>query len=141
MIDEIDQAILQELKADSRLSFAEIERKVKLSPSAVRDKVIKMEDIGLTKKYSIELNQKFLGNDLAIFIWVKVLRGKLNAFLKIIPPISEIQKAYRIIGHQNIHLKVLLRNQVHLQNVIEQIMSYGDTQTMLILSDILDRSE
>ncbi len=141
MIDDIDQAILRELKADSRLSFAKIGRKVKLSPSAVRDRVIKMEDIGLIKKYSIELNQKLLGNDLAVFIWVNVHHGKLKAFLKIIPQISEIQKAYRITGNQNIHLKVLLRNQIHLQNVIDQIMPYGDTQTMLILSDILDTSE
>jgi len=141
MIDDIDQAILRELKVDSRLSFAEIGRKVKLSPSAVRDRVIKMEDIGLIKKYSIELNQKLLGNDLAVFIWVNVHHGKLKAFLKIIPQISEIQKAYRITGNQNIHLKVLLRNQIHLQNVIDQIMPYGDTQTMLILSDILDTSE
>ncbi len=141
MIDDVDQAILRELKADSRLSFAEIGRKVKLSPSAVRDRVIKMEDIGLIKKYSIELNQKLLGNDLAVFIWVNVHHGKLKAFLKIIPQISEIQKAYRITGNQNIHLKVLLRNQIHLQNVIDQIMPYGDTQTMLILSDILDTSE
>lgn len=141
MIDDIDQAILRELKVDSRLSFAEIGRKVKLSPSAVRDRVIKMEDIGLIKKYSIQLNQKLLGNDLAVFIWVNVHHGKLKAFLKIIPQISEIQKAYRITGNQNIHLKVLLRNQIHLQNVIDQIMPYGDTQTMLILSDILDTSE
>lgn len=141
MIDDIDQAILRELKVDSRLSFAEIGRKVKLSPSAVRDRVIKMEDIGLIKKYSIELNQKLLGNDLAVFIWVNVHHGKLKAFLKIIPQISEIQKAYRITGNQNIHLKVLLRNQIHLQNVIDQIMPYGDTQTMLILSDILGTSE
>ena len=137
MVDNIDRAILKELENDSRLSFAAIGRQVKLSPSAVRDRILRMEDTGLIQQYSIELNQRLLGNDLEVFILVKVHPGKLKAFLKIVPNISEIQKAYRVTGNQNIHLKVLLRNQVHLQNVIDQIMPFGDTETMLILSDIV----
>lgn len=137
MVDNIDRAILKELENDSRLSFAAIGRQVKLSPSAVRDRILRMEDTGLIQQYSIELNQRLLGNDLEVFILVKVHPGKLKAFLKIVPNISEIQKAHRVTGNQNIHLKVLLRNQVHLQNVIDQIMPFGDTETMLILSDIV----
>lgn len=137
MIDHIDRAILKELESDSRLSFAAIGRQIKLSPSAVRDRILKMEDIGLIQQYSIKLNQQLLGNDLVVFILVKVHPGKLKAFLKIVPTITEVQKAYRITGNQNIHLKVLLKNQVHLQEVIDQIMPFGDTETMLILSDIL----
>lgn len=136
MLDSKDKDILLELQKDSRLSFAEIGRKVSLSSSAVRDRILKMEDTGLIKKYSIELNQKCLGNDLEVFILVKVFHGKLKSFIKIVPQIPEIQHAYRVTGNQNILLKVILQNQVHLQNVIDNIMPYGDTETMLILSDI-----
>ena len=139
MVDDIDNAILKELQKDSRLSFAEIGRQVGLSPSAVRDRILKMEDIGLIKKYRVELNQRLLGNDLEVFILVKVFHGKLKAFFKFIPNIPEIQNAYRITGNQNVHLKLVLKNQIHLQNIIDQIMLYGDTETMLILSDILDK--
>lgn len=138
MVNDTDKAILRELKKDSRRSFAEIARLINLSASAVRDRILKMEDTGLIKKYSIELNQRLLGNDLEVIILVKVFHGKLNSFFQIIPQIPEIERAYRITGDQNLHLKLILKNQLHLQNVIDKIMPYGDTKTMLILSDVFD---
>ena len=138
MIDAIDHLILKELKRDSRLSFAEIGRLVNLSSSASRDRLLKMEDAGIIKKYSIELNQKLLGNDLEVIILVKVFHGKLVPFFKAVPLIPEIERAYRITGDQNVHLKLILKNQIHLQDIIDKIMVFGDTKTMLILSDVLD---
>ncbi|WP_046756665.1 Lrp/AsnC family transcriptional regulator [Kordia jejudonensis] len=138
MVDDIDKAILNELKEDSRLSFAEIGRLVSLSPSAVRDRVLKMEDTGIIRKYSVELNQKLLGNDMEVIILVNVFHGKLVTFFDVIPQIPEIERAYRITGEQNVHLKLILKDQIHLQRIIDRIMPYGDTKTMLILSDVLE---
>lgn len=137
-MDKLDEAILKALLKDSRLSFAEIGRQINLSPAAVRDRVLKMEDLKIIKKYSVELNHKLLGQDLEVIILVKVFHGKLKPFLKLIPKISEIENAYRITGNKNVHLRLVLRNQAHLQDIIETLMVYGDTETMLILSNILD---
>lgn len=137
MISDIDICILKELEKDSRLSFAEIGRKIKLSSSAVRERVLKMEDIGLIKNFSIEVDYGQLGYDLEAFILVKVFHGKLKLFLDTIPQIPEIKAAHRIIGNQNVHLKVILKNQVHMQNLIDKLMPFGDTQTLLILSNVL----
>ncbi|WP_075344613.1 Lrp/AsnC family transcriptional regulator [Tenacibaculum agarivorans] len=136
MIDHIDNAILKELQKDARLSFAEVGRKIKLSPSAVRERILKMEDTGVIKKYGIEVDYPQLGYDLEAFILVKVFHGKLKLFLNVIPSIPEIEKAYRITGNQNIHLKVILKNQLHLQQLIDKLMPFGDTHTLLILSDV-----
>ena len=136
MIDDIDRSILRALKKDSRLSYAEIGRIIRLSPSAVRERILKMEDNGLIKKYSIEIDYPQMGYDLEAFILVKVFHGKLKPFLKTIPTIPEVKKAYRITGNQNIHLKVVLKNQLHLQGLIDQLMPFGDTQTLLILSEV-----
>lgn len=136
MIDDIDRSILRALKKDSRLSYAEIGRIIKLSPSAIRERILKMEDNGLIKKYSIEIDYPQMGYDLEAFILVKVFHGKLKPFLKIIPTIPEVKKAYRITGNQNIHLKVVLKNQLHLQGLIDQLMPFGDTHTLLILSEV-----
>lgn len=138
MVDEMDKSILKELSKDSRLSFAEIGRTVGLSSSAVRERILKMEATGVIKKYGVEINQKFLGNDLEVFILVKIFHGKLNSFFKVIHQFPEIKNAYRITGDQNVQLKVILRDQLHLQSLIDKIMPYGDTLTMLILSDVLD---
>lgn len=138
MIDKIDRNILKELKKDSRLSFAEIGRKINLSPSSVRDRIIKMEDDGLIKKYSVVLEEKKLGNDLEVFLLIKVFHGNLKQFLKFVPKVDEIESAHRITGNHNLLLKLTLKDQLHLQRVIDQLMHFGDTQTMLILSNVID---
>jgi Lrp/AsnC family leucine-responsive transcriptional regulator len=138
MVDSIDKEILSALEKDARLPYAEIGRQVGLSSAAVRDRVLKMEDLGIIRQFCVNLNQKLLGNDLEVIILVKVFHGKLKSFLKMIPKLKEVQNAYRITGNQNVHLKLVLRNQTHLQSVIEKLMIYGDTETMLILSDILE---
>lgn len=136
MTDDVDKSILKELKKDARLSFAEVGRIIKLSPSAVRERILKMEDTGVIKKYSIEVDYPKLGYDLEAFILVKVFHGKLKQFLSLISSIPEIEKAYRITGNQNVHLKVVLKNQLHLQQLIDKLMSFGDTHTLLILSNV-----
>ena len=140
MFDKIDLKILDKLQVDSRLSFAEIGRMIQLSASAVRERVLKMEDSGLIKRYGIDINYQYLGYDLEAFILVKVFHGKLKSFLKYIPQLSEVKKAYRITGNENVHLQVVLKNQLHLQSLIDKIMPYGDTKTLLILSDVSQSS-
>ena len=39
-------------------------------------------------------------------------------------------------GNQNLHLRVLIKNQLSLQKLLDQLMVYGDTNTFLILSEI-----
>lgn len=139
MIDNVDAQILKALEKDARLSFAEIGRLINLSASAARERILKMEDVGLIKKYTIEIDHSQLGYDLEVFILVKVFHGKLRSFLDAIPTIPEIKKAHRITGNQNVHVKAMLKNQLHLQQLIDQLMPFGDTHTLLVLSDVLEK--
>ncbi len=134
--DAIDLAILDTLQNDSRQSFAAIGRTINLSASAVRERVLKMEDVGLIKKYSVAVDYSLLGYDLEAIILVKVFHGKLKPFLAFLPQLKGVQRAHRITGNQNVHLKVLLKNQVELQQLIDSLMDYGDTHTLLVLSEI-----
>lgn len=134
--DSVDLKILSELDKNSRESFASIARSVNLSPSAVRERVQKMEDNGTIKKYGVQLNYKLLGYDMEAFLLIKVFHGNLKRFLNVIDKLKEVKEAYRITGNQNVHLKVVLKDQLHLQNLIDDFMQYGDTSTFLILSEV-----
>ncbi|WP_299676686.1 Lrp/AsnC family transcriptional regulator [uncultured Tenacibaculum sp.] len=136
MVDEIDLSILKEIQANSRISFADIGRKINLSPSAVRERVQKLEDNEVIKKYSADIDYAKIGYGIEAFIILKLYSGKLKIFMKDSLQFSEIKKAYRITGSQNIHMKVALRNQLHLQEFIDKLIDYGDTTTHLILSEI-----
>lgn len=135
MVDALDLKLLEVLKENSRLSFADLGRRISLSPSSVRERVQKMEDSGTIKKYSIQIDNKKLGYELEAFILLKVFPGLLKDALKRIKDFPEIKEAHRITGNQNLHLKVILKNQVELQGLLDKLMHFGDTNTLLILSE------
>ncbi|WP_299767725.1 Lrp/AsnC family transcriptional regulator [uncultured Dokdonia sp.] len=136
MINSIDNKLLAILKDNSRLSFADLGRKINLSPSAVRERVQKMEDNEVIEKYSIQINQRKLGYDIEAFILLKVFQGQLKHVIQQVATLPEVVEAHRITGSQNIHLKVLLKSQLDLQKLIDKLMNFGDTNTFLILSKI-----
>ncbi|WP_026449628.1 Lrp/AsnC family transcriptional regulator [Aequorivita capsosiphonis] len=136
MINEIDTEIINLLKENARASFAEIGRKIALSPSSVRERVQKLEDLGVIKSYNIQLNQALLGNGLEVFILLKIFDGKLKSILSEINTFPEVQEAFRITGPYNIHVRVALRDQLHLQRFIDKLIGYGSPTTLLILSEI-----
>lgn len=141
MVDAVDEQLLDILKDNSRMSFADLGRKINLSPSSVRERVQKLEDSGIIKKYNIQIDNKKLGYDLEAFILLKVFQGQLKYVIEKITDFPEIKEAYRITGSQNLHLKVVVKNQLDLQKLLDQLMLFGDTNTFLILSEILSNSE
>jgi Lrp/AsnC family leucine-responsive transcriptional regulator len=135
-LEDIDFNIIRCLQQNSRKSFAEIGREVNLSPSATRERILKLEEQGIIKKYCLELDYKLLGYDIEAFILVKVFHGNLKLLFNFVDSKQEIKEAFRITGNQNVHLKVVLKNQLHLQNLIDELMQFGDTSTFLILSKL-----
>lgn len=136
MVDYIDIKIINELKQNSRASFADIGRKIHLSPSSVRERVQKLEDAQVIKAYSLHVDYSKLGFGLEVIIILKLFSGKMKLFITDVNQFSEIKEAYRITGSQNIHIRAALKNQLHLQQFIDKLISYGDTMTHLILSEI-----
>lgn len=136
MVDAIDLRIIEKLKENSRVSFVEIGKQIGLSPSSVRERVQKLEDSEVIKGYHIELNNKKLGFGLEVFIMFKLFSGKLIQFCDELNKFPEITEIHRITGTHNIFMKVVLVDQLHLQQFIDRLLVYGEPTTHLILSDL-----
>lgn len=136
MVDEIDFKIIDVLKTNSRLSYAEIGKQISLSPSSVRERVKKMEDSGLIKGYTLQLNQSLMGNNLEAFIMLKIFSGRLKAALVEIESYPEVKEAFRITGQHNLYIRIALKDQLHLQKFIDKLVNFGEPTTHLILSRI-----
>ena len=136
MIDKTDLKIIALLKANSKASFSEISKSISLSPSSVRERIRKLEDIGAIKGYSLEVDQALLGNSLEVFILLKVFTGKLQHAILELNKYPEILEAHRITGPQNFHLRVALKDQLHLQQFIDKLITLGEPTTHLILSEL-----
>ncbi|MFV8369736.1 Lrp/AsnC family transcriptional regulator [Flavobacterium sp. LB2R40] len=136
MVDTIDLKIIENLKVNSRISFVEIGKNIGLSPSSVRERVQKLEDTEVIKGYNLQLDNRKLGFGLEVFIMFKLFSGKLIVFSDHLDEFPEIYEIYRITGTHNIFMKVVLIDQLHLQQFIDRLLVYGEPTTHLILSDL-----
>jgi Lrp/AsnC family leucine-responsive transcriptional regulator len=136
MVDVVDNKIIKVLKRNSRQSFAEIGRLISLSASSVRERMQKLQDLGVIKNYTLNIDNNKLGFGLEVFVMLKLFTGKLNIFMKDINTFPEIKESYRITGPHNIHMRVVLKDQLHLQQFIDKMINYGDPTTHLILSEL-----
>src|SRR6266540_2523093 len=71
MINEIDKRILAILQENARTSNAEIARKVGLAPSAVFERIRKLEERRVIRGYRAEINPKVLGLAQLAFTFVR----------------------------------------------------------------------
>lgn len=136
MADTIDLKIIDILRLNSRLSYAEIGKQIFLSPSSVRERIKKLEDTGVIKGYTLRLDQSLIGNNLEVFIMLRIFSGKFKTALAEIDSHPEVQEAYRITGQHNLHIRVALRDQLHLQQFIDKLINFGEPTTHLILSRV-----
>ena len=92
-MDDKDFRILREVVADSRLSYREIARRVKLSVGTVKTRIESLEREGVIGGYTAILNPVKLGYEVAAIIEVVVSKGKL---LDVERELSESPNVYAV---------------------------------------------
>ena len=70
----------------------------------------------------------------------RAFMGKLKPFLIKVKTFQEVLNCYRITGNENIVLEVMLKNQRHLEQFIDQLISYGETKTQIVLSNVIENA-
>ena len=146
MIDDIDRAILMLLQENARVSNAEIARRVEMVPSAVFERIRKLEARGLIRGYETRLSPKDLGLGLVAFIYVRGEErvGSMETG-ELLARIPEVQEVHHIAGEDCYLLKVraadtdalgrLLREKI---GALDQVRS---TRTTIVLTTIKESGQ
>lgn len=137
-LDIINQHILRLLQENARVSNAQIARSVGVTSPAVAERIRKMEDAGILKKYTAIVSHYEMGYQLRALITIRAFMGRLKAFLEKVQSFDEVVNCYRITGNENIVMEVVLDNQKHLEQFIDQLITYGETKTQIILSHVVE---
>ncbi len=140
-VDSINGKILKCLQENARLSNAEIGRRVGISSPAVSERIKKMEDLGIIEGYTTLVAPLEIGYQLKAIITLRAFMGKLKPFLDKVKTYDEVINCYRITGDENIVMEVVLKNQKHLEIFIDQLISYGETKTQIVLSRVVKQKE
>ena len=136
-LDNIHAKILNTLQSNARISNTQIAASVGISSAAVAERIKKMEDFSVISGYYAKVNPRMLGHGLRALITVRAFMGRLQPFLHKIKTFDEVVNCYRITGNENIVMEVFFKDQLHLEMFIDELISYGETKTQIILSDVI----
>jgi Lrp/AsnC family leucine-responsive transcriptional regulator len=138
LLDALNLKILQCLQENARQTNTDIGRKIGISSPAVSERIRKMEDLGVINGYTTKISPFELGYQLKAIITIRAFMGKLKPFLQIVKTYDEVLNCYRITGNENIVMEVVLKNQKHLETFIDQLISFGETKTQIVLSHVVE---
>lgn len=139
-MDALNRKILGALQRNARISFTALGQLVGLTPPAVAERVKRLEDSGVIEGYWTQISHQKGGYQLKAIITLKAFMGKLKPFLEQVTALEEVVNCYRITGNENIIMEVVLRDQSHLEEFIDQLIRYGETRTHIILSEVISNA-
>ncbi len=139
IINGIDRQILNILQQDARISNAEIARQIGLAPSAVLERVKKLEERGVIRGYATEINADEIGFGLTAFVAVRTHEccNETDNFLAEIPEVLEV---HDVAGEDSYLLKVRVKNTEHLSRLLRErlknVPNVATTKTTIVLQTI-----
>ncbi len=139
MINEIDKQILNILQSDARIANAEIARQVGLAPSAVLERIRKLEERGVIKGFETKLDAAQMEYGLTAFIAVRTHECcyETDTFLAEIPEVLEV---HDVAGEDSYLLKVRVKNTEHLSRLMRErlknVPNVASTKTTIVLQTI-----
>jgi len=142
-VDEKDLKILEVLQENSRLSFRQLAKKTGLSVATVISRVKRLEEMGIIKKYTVEINYSKLGLDFPVIIDVRVSKGKLFEVEEEIAKDPHVLAVYDITGDFDVAILARFRTRKELDKFVKELqkMKYVErTYTKLILNIIKETS-
>lgn len=140
VVDALNWQILKCLQENARMSNAEIGRRIGVSSPAVAERIKKMEDAEVIQSYRTLVSPLEMGYQLKAIITLRAFMGMLKPFLEKVKTYDEVINCYRITGNENIVMEVVLKNQQHLEEFIDQLIVYGETKTQIVLSHVVNHN-
>jgi Lrp/AsnC family transcriptional regulator, leucine-responsive regulatory protein len=141
MIDSTDREILKILQQNARVSNAEIARQVRMAPSAILERIRKLEARGVIKGYEVRIDPEALGLNLLAYILVRTkdFGGELRTG-EALASIEEVQEVHHIAGEDCYLVKARVRDARTLGRLLRERFASGggisNTRTTIVLETL-----
>lgn len=137
-IDRTDLSILRLLRENARISNAEIARRVGLAPSAIFQRVRKLEDAGVIRGYSAVVEPRALGFDLAAFVMIRTNENaRAHDTAALLSSIPEVREVHRVVGEDCFFVRVQVPDTEALAHLLDErirtLPSVASTRTTIVL--------
>jgi Lrp/AsnC family transcriptional regulator, leucine-responsive regulatory protein len=144
-LDDIDLRILELLQANARETQVEIAKAVGLAPSAVQERIRKLEARGVLRGYTIQIDPRALDVGLLAFVAVRSDEaGSENRIAQLLAEHSEVLEVHHVAGDDCYLIKVRSRDAEHLGQLLRtrfaRIPGVRSTRTTIVLETVKETS-
>jgi Lrp/AsnC family leucine-responsive transcriptional regulator len=141
MIDGIDTEILKILQSNARTSNAEIARQVDLAPSAVFERIRKLEERGIIEGYSARVNPHAVDLPLLAYVFVRDNDGPgTDLAAQRVAEIPGVLEVHHVAGEDCFLAKVRAKDPESLGRLLRErigrIASITSTRTTIVLGTV-----
>jgi Lrp/AsnC family leucine-responsive transcriptional regulator len=141
MVNGKDISILKLLQDNARLPQAEIARVVGLAPSAVLERLRKLEASGLIKGYAALLDPQALDQRMLAFVAVRTTdRPGESRVAQVLARVPEVLEVHHVAGDDCLLLKIRARDASHLSQILRErlgpVEGVRSTKTTIVLETV-----
>jgi Lrp/AsnC family transcriptional regulator for asnA, asnC and gidA len=136
-IDDLDINIIKELKKDARKSHRDIAEKLGVAEGTIYNRVNKLQEMGVIKRFMVDLDYAKLGYDLSAVIGIIVEGGFLAEIEEKIAKKPNVSALYDVTGDYDALIVAKFREREELDKFIKGVMAIPHvkrTYTMLVLN-------
>lgn len=146
MFDLVDRRILALLQGNARISNADIARELDMAPSAVLERIRKLEQRGVLKGYEARIDPKAIGLSLLAYVFVRAEEPAGSAIageqLKKIP---EVQEIHHVAGEDCYLVKLRVKDTEDLMRLMREriaaIKTVRSTRTTIVLGTLKESAQ
>jgi len=145
-LDLVDRTILARLQRNARVTNVEIARELGMAPSAILERIRKLEHRGVIQGYTARLNPQAVGLGLTAFVLVRssepVGSGSVGTSLAKVP---EVQEVHHVAGEDCYLLKVRVADPEDLSRVLRErfgrLKGVRSTRSTIVLTTVKESTE
>ena len=144
-LDAKDCKILALIQRDGKMSQALIAKHVGLSTAAVNERLKKLEQSGVIRRFTALVDPRAVGIQVTAFIEVFIEHPRYEEpFIQRILELDEVQECHHITGEFSVLLKVRVRDMESLQKLVISQLNGAEgvrqTRTVMVLSTVKEES-
>ncbi len=130
-LDTRDYEIIKILKDDAKRSLRDIGREVRLSASSVRNRITRLQNMGIIRRFTVDIDYRLLGYEIQVLVLITCRPGKSEEIYRRLREYEEVHKVFWTSGPANVVCLVRVRNMSELsQFVTQQLESFDGVEAI-----------
>jgi DNA-binding Lrp family transcriptional regulator len=139
-LDETDRLIVEELRADGRLSMRALADRVHISRASAYARVARLEQEGVITGYAAQIDPVRYGYALSAYVYLDIAQRSWKSVRGQLLAMPEVDHVALVSGEHDILLRVRARDAVSLRDVVltrlQDIPEVRASQTVLIFEEV-----